>query len=145
LGNNTKIGSSPISGAKSTKRFFIGLVLEGENCSPSFLCLFLYIIINLKNFKLMAKHTKTFKIGEYAKGGIITVEIVGKIIFVIGKNWDVSKGTSKGSNQSGAKEFTRGSVVATEENAYRKLDDFLNDLTTSYYSDVIIKWIESKV
>lgn len=93
----------------------------------------------------MAKHTKTFKIGEYARGGVITVEIVGKIIFVIGKDWDFSKGSNKGSDQSGAKEFTRGSVVATEENAYRKLSDFLNDLTTSYYADEIIKWIESKV
>lgn len=68
----------------------------------------------------MAKKTKTWKIGEYAKGGVITVEIQGNIISIIGKEWDFSKGTKKGSDQSNAKEFTRGTVEATDENAYRK-------------------------
>jgi hypothetical protein len=53
--------------------------------------------------------TKTFKIGEYAKGGIITVEITGKVIVVIGKEWDFSTGSRRSSDQSNAKEFTRGS------------------------------------
>ena len=89
--------------------------------------------------------TKTFKIGEYCKGGIITVEIQGKIITIIGKEWDHSAGTRRSSNQSNAKEFTRGTAVATESNCYRLCDSFLNDLTTSYYADKIMKWIESKV
>lgn len=93
----------------------------------------------------MAKTTKTFKIGEYCKGGIITVEIQGKTITVIGKEWDHSKGTHKGSDQSKAKEWTRATGLSTDENIRRKLDAFLIDLTTSYYTDTIITWIESKV
>jgi len=93
----------------------------------------------------MGKLTKTWKIGEYAKGGIITVEINGKIITVIGKDWDISKGTRRSSNQSGAKEFTRGTATADDQNVRRKLSDFLCDLTTYYYSEQIIEWIESKV
>jgi hypothetical protein len=93
----------------------------------------------------MAKKTKTWKIGEYAKGGVITVEIQGKVITVIGKDWDMSQGTRRGSNQSNAKEFTRGTTLATDPKARRHLNNFLNDLTTSYYSDKIIEWIESKV
>ena len=93
----------------------------------------------------MAKASKTFKIGECAKGGVITVEIQGKIVTVIGKDWDTSKGWSKGSDQSNAKEFTRGTTIATETNARRQVDNFLNDLTTAYYADKILKWIETKV
>lgn len=93
----------------------------------------------------MATKTKTFKIGECAKGGVITVEITGKVIVVIGKEWDTSKGYSKGSDQSKAKEFTRGSVAANEQNSRYKLFVFLTDLTTSYYADQIIEWIKSKV
>lgn len=89
--------------------------------------------------------TKTFKIGEYAKGGIITVEIRGKIITVIGKDWDFSTGSRKSSDQSNAKEFTRKTVETTDSNVERKLTEFLHDLTTSYYTDQIMKWIESKV
>jgi hypothetical protein len=89
--------------------------------------------------------SKTFKIGEYCKGGIITVEITGKIITVIGKEWDYSTGTRRSSDQSKAEEFTRGTADATDSNVRRKLSEFINDLTTSYYTDQIIKWIESKV
>ncbi len=89
--------------------------------------------------------SKTFKIGEYAKGGVITVAITGKIIVVIGKDWDFSTGSRKSSDQSNAKEFTRGTIESTDESCYRKLSEFINDLTTSYYTDEIIKWIETKV
>jgi hypothetical protein len=89
--------------------------------------------------------SKTFKIGEYCKGGIITVEIKGKKIDVIGKDWDHSKGTNRGSDQSNAKEWTRLTVQADQQNVHRELSDFLNDLTTSYYADEVIKFIESKV
>ena len=93
----------------------------------------------------MAKVPKTWKIGEYAKGGVITVEITGKVIAIIGKDWDTSTGYGKSSNQSNAKEFTRGTVTADDSEAYRKMFFFLTDLTTSYYADTILKWIESKV
>jgi hypothetical protein len=93
----------------------------------------------------MAKKTKTWKIGEYCKGGIITVEITGKVIHVIGKEWDMSAGTRRSSDQSKAKEWTRGTVTADDSDARRKLDNFLNDLTTSYYAGQVLEWIESKV
>lgn len=89
----------------------------------------------------MAKKSKTFKIGEYAKGGIITAEISGKTISIIGKEWDYSKGSNRSSDQSGAKEFTRGTFQVDEHNAYRKIADFLCELTTSYYSDEVLKYI----
>jgi hypothetical protein len=88
---------------------------------------------------------KTFKIGEYAKGGVITVEITGKVIVVIGKEWDYAAGSGRGSSQKNAKEFTRGTTIANEEGCYRKLSIFLEDLTTYYWAGEIIKWIESKV
>jgi hypothetical protein len=89
--------------------------------------------------------TKTFKIGEYCKGGVITVETTAKKVAVIGKVWDYSKGSTKGSDQSKAKEFTRLEVMTDEPDARSKVDWFLFDLTTSYYVDEVMKWIESKV
>lgn len=93
----------------------------------------------------MAKSTKTWKIGEYCKGGVITVEITGKVISIIGKDWDTSTGYRKSSNQSNAKEFTRGTIDSTDREAYNKCFMFLTDLTTAYYADEVIKWIETKV
>ena len=90
----------------------------------------------------MATKTKTFKIGEYCKGGIITVEVTGKIVTIIGKDWDYSKGSNADSDQSNAKEFTRGTQDITESNAYRNIITFLNDLTTHYYSEKVFEWIE---
>ena len=91
--------------------------------------------------------TKTFKIGECAKGGIITVNVkgwTGNIVQVIGKEWDFSTGSRRSSDQTNAKEFTRLEVVATDNRAKREVLEFLQDLTTSYYADQIMKWIESK-
>jgi len=90
----------------------------------------------------MAK--KTWKLGEVCRGGIITVETKNNIIKVIGKEWDYSQGTNKGSNQSNAKEWTRLEVNAEVSDADRQLSMFIFDLTTSYYTDEIMKWIESK-
>lgn len=89
--------------------------------------------------------TKTWKIGECCKGGIITVVIKHTKITIIGKEWDNAKGSNRGSNQSGAKEWTRFELQALEYDAYRKAYDFLSDLTTHYYSDTIINWIEKQI
>ena len=89
--------------------------------------------------------TKNFKIGEACRGGVITVETTAKKVAVIGKVWDYSKGSGKGSDQSKAKEFTRLEVMIDEPDARSKIDWFLFDLTTSYYADEVMKWIESKV
>ena len=89
--------------------------------------------------------TKTFKIGEYCKGGVITIETTKTQVKVIAKDWDFSAGSKKGSDQSKAKEFTRLEVMTDEPDARSKIDWFLFDLTTSYYADEVMKWIESKV
>ena len=88
--------------------------------------------------------TKTFKIGENCRGGIITVETKGNTIVVIGKEWDYSQGSRRGSNQKNAKEWTRLEVDAEDSNSFRELSNFLLDLTTSYYTDEVMKFIESK-
>ncbi len=79
------------------------------------------------------KATKTFKIGEYAIGGKIRVKIIGKVIQIEAIDWysdDV---------------FQSGSTMITQTDARRQVDSFLNELTTSFYADKIMKWIESKV
>jgi HKD family nuclease len=86
--------------------------------------------------------TKTFKIGEYAKGGVITVEIKSKDVAVIAKEWDFKAGSSKNSDQSNAKEFDREEVNVTDPTAYRKLHDFLNDQTTHYYAEQVLNYIK---
>lgn len=89
--------------------------------------------------------TKTFKIGEYCKGGIITVETTKTQVKVIAKEWDYSKGSSKSSDQSKAKEWNRLEVNLASSDAERSIDWFLFDLTTSYYAGEILEWIKTKV
>jgi len=93
--------------------------------------------------------SKTFKIGEYAKGGVITVEIKGKFVSIIGKEWDFSTGSRKSSDQSKAEEFCRNEFRLGYgnfmNNSHRQISDYLCDLTTSYYAGEIIKWIEGRV
>jgi hypothetical protein len=88
--------------------------------------------------------TKTFKIGEYCKGGVITVEATAKKVTIIAKEWDFSQGSSKGSNQSNAKEWNRLEVSTNSSDAENKLMWFLFDLTTSYYTDQILEWVKTK-
>lgn len=87
--------------------------------------------------------TKTFKIGEYCKGGIITVNISGQDITIIGKHWDFKAGSNKNSNQSNAKEWTR--FESTQDTDRRDILEFLEDLTSSYYAEQIMNWIEGKL
>ena len=89
--------------------------------------------------------TKTWKLGEVAQGGVITVEITGKVVAIIGKEWDISAGTRRSSNQSNAKQFTRETIVSDDWNSYWKMRNFLEDLTTSYHAGKIMYWIEEKI
>jgi hypothetical protein len=77
--------------------------------------------------------TKSFKIGEYAIGGIIKVDINGKVIQV------------KALDYYSKKEVMSGSVMSDEYDAKRKLNNFLHELTSSYYAGKVMEWIESKV
>ena len=93
----------------------------------------------------MAKATKTWKLGEVCQGGVITVEINGNVINVIGKEWDFTAGSRKSSNQSNAKEFTRNTIFLRDSQAYIKCLEFLEDLTTIHYASEIMNWIDTKV
>lgn len=88
--------------------------------------------------------TKTFKIGEYCKGGIITATVTGKIIQVQQKEWDFSTGSRRSSDQSNAKIICTGTVESTDPQVYRKLYQLLSDWTTSYYAEKVIEWIQTK-
>lgn len=89
--------------------------------------------------------TKTFKIGEYAKGGVITAEATKTKVTVICKDWDFSTGSRRSSSQKNAKELTRMEVkLKGDSEARRKIERFLLDITTSYYTDKILEWIETK-
>ena len=89
--------------------------------------------------------TKTWKLGEVSRGGIITVETTSKKVAIIGKEWDFSTGSRRSSDQTNAKEFDRLEVNPTANRAKRQALEYLCDLTTSYYADQILKWIETKV
>jgi hypothetical protein len=77
--------------------------------------------------------TKTFKIGEYAVGGILEVHIKGAIVQAIAKDWNTKR------------EITWGIVDIEEPQAEYKLVDFLNEVTSSYYADKVMTYIKSKI
>jgi len=89
--------------------------------------------------------TKTWRLGELSKGGVITVTTSKNTVLVQAKEWDYSKGSSKGSDQSKAKEWNRLEVNLASSDAERSIDWFLFDLTTSYYTSEILDWIRTKV
>ena len=89
--------------------------------------------------------TRTWKLGEIARGGVITAEVKGNKVAIIGKDWDMSAGTQRGSSQKNAEEWTRLEVEITTHEIHSKLFDFLTDLTSSYYANKIIDWVESKL
>jgi hypothetical protein len=78
-------------------------------------------------------YNKRFKIGEYAIGGIIQVDIHGKIILISALDWFTKE------------IVTSGSHLTNIINSRFAIHDFLNELTSSYYADKILTWIESKV
>ncbi len=88
--------------------------------------------------------SKTWKLGEVCRGGVITVEATAKKVTIIAKEWDTSQGFSKGSNQSNAKEWNRLEVSTSSSDAESKLNWFLFDLTTSYHADKILEWVKTK-
>jgi hypothetical protein len=89
--------------------------------------------------------SKTFKIGERARGGVITAETKGNTVTLIAKLWDTSAGYTKSSNQSNAKEMYRITVNVNDSDAEWKLFNWASEESTSYWADEIIKWVKSKV
>lgn len=76
--------------------------------------------------------TKKFKIGEYAIGGIIQVDIKGKTLQI------------KALDYYSQKEVMSGSIMTDEYDAYWKAKNYLNELTSSYHADKIMEYIKSK-
>ncbi len=89
--------------------------------------------------------TKTWKLGELSRGGVITVNVKGSKVTVIAKDWDTTNGYSRNKSQANAKEWDRLEVNLNNNGAESALDNYLFDLTTSYYTDNIMEWIKSKV
>ena len=90
--------------------------------------------------------TKHFKIGEYCAGGVITAIATSKLVTVIQKEWDYSQGSRRSECKiDKCAELDRIEVAPNDSGVHRKLSNFLNDITTSYYSDKVIEWIETKV
>lgn len=77
--------------------------------------------------------TKSFKIGECAVGGIIKIDITGKVIQVKALDWYTKQVVSS------------GSAMSDDNNCEYKLDEYLTDLSTSYYASKILDWIKTKV
>lgn len=78
------------------------------------------------------KATKSFKIGEYAVGGIIKVELNGNALSI------------KALDYNSKKEVVGGNFMTNEYDAYWKTLSYLNELTSSYYADKVMEFIKSK-
>jgi hypothetical protein len=85
---------------------------------------------------MMATKTfkKTFKIGEYAVGGIIKVTAIPNKITVSVIDWSTKKPLA-----GHTREF---SINSRQE--YLDMLNFLHDMTSSFWVDTIIDWIKSK-
>lgn len=73
--------------------------------------------------------TKSFKIGEYAIGGIIKVNLTGKLIQVYAMDWNTREIVSKGTTST------------YDPRWMNLLDSYLNRLTSSYYAEKVFNWI----
>jgi hypothetical protein len=88
---------------------------------------------------------KTFKIGEVAQGGVITIKTTATKVIVIGKEWDFSTGSRRSSNQTNAKEFTRREFDIESISCENDIEEFLEILSTSYWAGKILNWIKTKI
>jgi hypothetical protein len=73
---------------------------------------------------------KTFKIGEYAIGGIITAETSENRIDINALDWNT-------------KEVQRsGTFFLSELNSDFRVMEYLEELTSFYYAEKVMKWIK---
>ena len=70
---------------------------------------------------------KTFKIGEYCRGGILVADINNGVVKVTAQNWDTKE--------------TIASVLQPTFNEWNMFL-FLNDMTSSYYADKVMDYIK---
>jgi TolB-like protein len=77
--------------------------------------------------------TKTFKIGEYAIGGIIRVQTDKTRVEVKALDWNTNE------------VLQSASFDLREMDVRYKVNEKLNELTSSYHAEKVLSWIESKV
>lgn len=80
----------------------------------------------------MAK--KIFKIGEYAVGGIISVETTKEHVIINALDWNSKKPV-----------VAEMKISTSMRDARHNIECYLWDLTTSYYTSKIMEFVESKV
>jgi hypothetical protein len=90
-------------------------------------------------------YTKTWNIGERCMGGVITVNVYGKIIHVVNRQWDFTKGTKHSSDQRKSPILQTGTTESTDPDAHRKLYNYISYLANDYWAEQIITWINKKV
>jgi hypothetical protein len=76
------------------------------------------------------KKSKAFRIGEYAKGGIIRVDVNVPLVTI----WALDFNTKQPVDR---KDFIRQDLSAMEE--------YLNELTSSFYAGKVMEWIQANV
>jgi hypothetical protein len=86
--------------------------------------------LNKRKETYMTKHTKTWKIGEYCAGGVIRAKSCGEIVKLEIRDYFTDELLNDGA-------FGR-----IHE---RQILKFLNNSTTSYYADKVLRWIKQKV
>jgi hypothetical protein len=70
---------------------------------------------------------KTFKIGEYAIGGIITADVNTSTVTITAKDWDT-------------KEVVRSSTFSLD--SLFDIEMYLNELTSVYFADKVMDFIK---
>lgn len=90
-------------------------------------------MLEANNILLEAQITKQFKIGEEAEGGIIEVTIKGKFIQIRALDFN-TKTPGK-----------TGTATTDTMDVRHQINEFLNELTTSYHADNILKFIDQYV
>lgn len=73
--------------------------------------------------------TKSFKIGEYAIGGIIKVNVDLTTITIQALDYH-------------SKAVVSENTYDLDDESYWKINDYLNELTSSYYAEKVMEYIE---
>jgi hypothetical protein len=77
--------------------------------------------------------TKTFKIGEYAVGGIIQVRTTTNSVNIDSLDWNTKE-------KFMGREFLMGG-----RNILNDMDVYLNEITSSYYADQVLNYIKENL
>lgn len=87
---------------------------------------------NIKQLQEMAagKKTRTFKIGEYAVGGIIKVDIAGDEVIITALDWNTKRPIQ-------SQQYMSGDING--------IDNYLHELTSSYYAGKIMEWLKENM